>query len=57
VLEANNLTPHFFLERVHALFADKESFQKMAQAAKNFAKPDAGGVIAKYIIESLSKIA
>jgi UDP-N-acetylglucosamine--N-acetylmuramyl-(pentapeptide) pyrophosphoryl-undecaprenol N-acetylglucosamine transferase len=53
VLEANNLTPHFFLERVHALFARKEELQNMVQAAKNFAKPEAGRVIAKYMIESL----
>ncbi|MDP4007372.1 MAG: UDP-N-acetylglucosamine--N-acetylmuramyl-(pentapeptide) pyrophosphoryl-undecaprenol N-acetylglucosamine transferase, partial [bacterium] len=54
VLEENNLTPHFFLERVHSLFADKGKLQKMSQAALNFAKPEAGKVIAKYIIESLS---
>jgi len=54
VLEANNLTPHFFLERVHSIFANKAEMQKMAEAAKNFAEPEAGRVIAKYIIESLS---
>ncbi|MCH7828516.1 UDP-N-acetylglucosamine--N-acetylmuramyl-(pentapeptide) pyrophosphoryl-undecaprenol N-acetylglucosamine transferase [Patescibacteria group bacterium] len=54
VLEENNLTPHFFLERVHSLFANKAELQKMSEAAKNFAKPEAGRVIAKYIIESLS---
>jgi len=54
VLEENNITPHFFLERVHSLFANKAKFQEMVEAAKNFAKPEAGRVIAKYIIESLS---
>ena len=54
VLEKNNLTPHFFLERVRSLFANKAELEKMAQAAKNFAKPEAGKVIAKYIIESLT---
>ena len=54
VLEKNNLTPHFFLERVHSIFANKVEMQKMLEAAKNFAKPEAGRVIAKYIIESLS---
>ncbi|MDA1337718.1 MAG: UDP-N-acetylglucosamine--N-acetylmuramyl-(pentapeptide) pyrophosphoryl-undecaprenol N-acetylglucosamine transferase [bacterium] len=54
VLEQNNLTPHFFLERIHALFADKTELQKMVAAAKGFARPEAGAVIAKYIIESLS---
>ena len=54
VLEQNNLTPHFFLERVHTLFSSPTELQKMAQAAKSFSKPEAGEVIAKYIIESLS---
>ena len=54
VLEKNNLTPHFFLERVQSLFANKAELEKMARAAKNFAKPEAGRVIAKYIIESLT---
>jgi len=54
VLEENNLTPHFFLERVHSLFAGKAELQTMIEAAKSFAKPEAGRVMAKYIIESLS---
>ena len=54
VLEENNLTPHFFLERVHSLFANKEELQKMSQEALAFAKPEAGRIIAKYVIESLS---
>jgi len=54
VLEENNITPHFFLERVRYLFSNQKELQKMREAAANFAKPEAGKVIAKYIIESLS---
>lgn len=52
VLEENNLTPHFFLERVRYLLSDKTELQKMSQAALNFAKPEAARVIAQYIIDS-----
>lgn len=54
VLEENNLTPHFFLERVRYLFSDKAELEKMGQAAKAFAKPQAGETIATYILEYLS---
>jgi UDP-N-acetylglucosamine--N-acetylmuramyl-(pentapeptide) pyrophosphoryl-undecaprenol N-acetylglucosamine transferase len=54
VLEEPNLSPNFFLERVRSLFQNKTEWEKMSQAALRFAKPDAGGVITRYIIESLS---
>ena len=54
VLEKNNLTPHFFLERVQSLFANKAELEKMAQAAKNFAKPKAGKIIGGYITEFMN---
>ncbi|MDP2735698.1 MAG: UDP-N-acetylglucosamine--N-acetylmuramyl-(pentapeptide) pyrophosphoryl-undecaprenol N-acetylglucosamine transferase, partial [bacterium] len=54
VLEENNLTPHFFLERVRYLFSDRAELEKMGQAARSFARPGAGESIAKYILEYLS---
>jgi UDP-N-acetylglucosamine--N-acetylmuramyl-(pentapeptide) pyrophosphoryl-undecaprenol N-acetylglucosamine transferase len=54
VLEENNISPNFFLERVHYLFSDPKELENMRQAAINFARPEAGRIIAKYIIESLS---
>lgn len=54
VLEENNLTPHFFLERVHSLFSAEPELQRMKDAARAFGKPEAGRIIANYIIESLS---
>jgi len=55
VIEEANLTSHFFLERIKQLFAYPEILEKMSQGAKEFSKPQAGKVIAEYIIEYLSK--
>jgi UDP-N-acetylglucosamine:LPS N-acetylglucosamine transferase len=55
VLEEANLIPHFFLERLSYLANDAQEAQKMVQAAKVFAKPNAAHVIASYILEYLRK--
>jgi UDP-N-acetylglucosamine--N-acetylmuramyl-(pentapeptide) pyrophosphoryl-undecaprenol N-acetylglucosamine transferase len=53
VLEEDNFTPHFFLEKLRYLFSHHEELEKMAIAAKNFAKPEAAKKIAQYILDYL----
>ncbi|MDI6591419.1 MAG: undecaprenyldiphospho-muramoylpentapeptide beta-N-acetylglucosaminyltransferase [Patescibacteria group bacterium] len=53
VIEEKNLTPHFFLEKLKYLFSHPEKLEKMAKAAKEFAKPEAAKKIAQYIIDYL----
>ncbi|MDD2696767.1 MAG: UDP-N-acetylglucosamine--N-acetylmuramyl-(pentapeptide) pyrophosphoryl-undecaprenol N-acetylglucosamine transferase [Candidatus Pacebacteria bacterium] len=55
VIEENNFTSRFFLERLKSLFSRPDELNKMAQAAKEFARPGAGRIIANYIVEYLSK--
>lgn len=55
VLEEANLTPHFFLEKIRALFANLQEMRKMSQAALAFAKPEAAKTIAQYLLEYLKK--
>ena len=51
VLEEGNLTPYFFLQNIKNLFAFQPELNKMAQAAKEFSKPEAAKIIANYLIE------
>ncbi len=53
VLEESNLTPRFFLEKLRYLFSNKEELQKMATAAKSFAKPDAANTVSRVLVEYL----
>ncbi len=53
VLEEENFTSHFFLERLKFLFSHPQELNKMSQAAQAFAKPEAATTLAKYIIEYL----
>lgn len=53
VLEESNLTPRFFLEKLRYLFGHKEELQKMATAAKAFARPDAANTAAHVLVEYL----
>jgi len=55
VIEEQNLTPHFFLERLKYLFSHPEELKKMAEKAKEFSTPRAAQVIAEYIVEYLSQ--
>jgi len=55
VIEEPNFTPHFFLEKLKYLFSHPEELNKMAEAAKKFAKPEAGRIIANYLIDYLTK--
>jgi len=55
VIEEKNFTPGFFLERLKALFENKEELETMIKAAKDFARPLAAKVIAYYIFEFLKR--
>ncbi|MGM0438866.1 MAG: undecaprenyldiphospho-muramoylpentapeptide beta-N-acetylglucosaminyltransferase [Patescibacteria group bacterium] len=53
VMEEENLTPHFFLEKVKSLFSPPTQLAEMKENSKYFSKPDAGHVLAAYIKEFL----
>lgn len=53
ILEEDNLTPHFFLERVRYLFSQPDKLKKMEQAAKSFSRPFSAKIIAEYLVEYL----
>lgn len=53
VLEQNNTTPNFFLEKLKYLFSHPNILEKMRQATSGFSKPEAGRNIAKIIFNSL----
>lgn len=55
VLEEANFTSHFFLARLKYLFVHPEELKFMAQKAKEFSKPNAGKIIANYLVEYLIK--
>jgi len=57
VLEEENFTPRFFLERLKYLFSHPQILEKMSQASKEFAKPIADQVIAKYILTYCTRTA
>jgi len=54
VLEEENFTSHFFLEKLKYLFSHPEELKKMSLAAKEFAKPLAAKVIAGYLVDYLT---
>jgi len=51
VLEQPNLTEHVLLQRISALMDSPERLSLMAQAARNFAKPDAAVQIAQAVLQ------
>ena len=53
IIEQENLTPHFFVEKLQLLFLHPEQLEKMHQAALAFAKPLAARAIAREILEFL----
>jgi len=55
VLEEENFTPRFFLEKLKYLFSHPEELEKMSLAAKEFSKPMAAKIIAEYIVSYLTK--
>jgi UDP-N-acetylglucosamine--N-acetylmuramyl-(pentapeptide) pyrophosphoryl-undecaprenol N-acetylglucosamine transferase len=53
IIEENNLTPEIFLSEIERLFNRPELLAEMSDSAKDFAKPDAGRLIAREIIDTL----
>ncbi len=54
VIEQDNLTPHFFLEKIRYLLGHQNELEAMKQSALAFAKPESANVIAKEILEYLN---
>jgi len=53
VIEEDNLTPHFFLEKLKYLFSHPQELEKMGEGAKDFARPKAAKIITEYIMSYL----
>jgi UDP-N-acetylglucosamine--N-acetylmuramyl-(pentapeptide) pyrophosphoryl-undecaprenol N-acetylglucosamine transferase len=53
VIEENNLTPHFLLERLKYLFSHPTRLKEMIEKSQEFAKIRAGEIIAQYIVSYL----
>ena len=53
VIEQENLTPNFFMEKVQLLFLHPEKLEEMQQSALAFAKPLAARAVAREILEFL----
>jgi len=53
VIEQQNLTPNFFMEKMQLLFLHPEKIEEMKQAALAFSKPLASRAIAREILEFL----
>ncbi len=54
-LEEENLTPQFFLEKLRLLSPGTEDAERMKILAKEFARPMAAKVIARYLLEYLMR--
>lgn len=53
VMEESNFKPSIFISQAKKILTDPESQNKMSQAAKNFAEPEAAQKIAEEILESI----
>ena len=53
VIEENNLTPEIFVAEINRLISRPDLLEEMREGAKQFAKPEAGRLIAKQIIDTL----
>lgn len=51
VVEQDNLTRNFFLDKIHYIFLHPDKLEKMSEAALRFSKPLAGKAIAREILE------
>ncbi|MBU1014949.1 UDP-N-acetylglucosamine--N-acetylmuramyl-(pentapeptide) pyrophosphoryl-undecaprenol N-acetylglucosamine transferase [Patescibacteria group bacterium] len=54
VLEAPNLTPHFFLQKLKNVLSNPRELEHMKTAASAFAKPNAAKTIAEYLVKFLA---
>jgi len=50
VIEESNFTPGFFFEKLKSLLSRPQELERMAQRAREFAKPRAARIIAEYIL-------
>ncbi len=55
ILEEQNFTSRFFLEKLKYLFSHPQELEKMKKAAKEFSKPMAAKTIADYMATYLTK--
>jgi UDP-N-acetylglucosamine--N-acetylmuramyl-(pentapeptide) pyrophosphoryl-undecaprenol N-acetylglucosamine transferase len=55
VIEEENFTSHFFVERLKYFFEDPKKLEKMRNSAKEFARPRAARIIAEYLREFLGE--
>lgn len=55
VMEENNFTSHLFLEKIHDLLNSPDILAAMAEAASQFARPNAGQMIADYIVNYMNQ--
>ena len=55
VMEENNFTNHLFLEKIGDLLNSPDTLAAMAEAAAQFARPNAGQVIADYIVNYINQ--
>ena len=53
IIEQENLSPNFFLQKVHYLLSNADGLEQMKQSALSFAKPLASKAIAREILEYL----
>ena len=54
VIEQDNLTPNFFLEKIQLLFLHPETLEKMKESALRFSKPLAAKAMAREVLEFLT---
>lgn len=54
VIEQDNLTPNFFMEKLQNIFSHSENLEKMKEEALRFSKPFAAKAIAREILEFLT---
>ena len=52
-MEETNITPRFFLEKLKYLLSHQRELEDMGNHAKEFSKPEAGRIIAQYVIDYL----
>jgi UDP-N-acetylglucosamine--N-acetylmuramyl-(pentapeptide) pyrophosphoryl-undecaprenol N-acetylglucosamine transferase len=55
VMEENNFTSHLFLEKLRDMLSSPETMSAMSEAAAQFARPNAGQMIADYIVKYLNR--
>lgn len=55
VMEENNFTNHLFLEKIRDLLGSPETLAAMSEGAAQFSRPNAGQVIADYIVNYMNR--